>query len=60
MIGIIGGSGIYRFFETEEKKIVKTKYGEVKIKIVGYKGKKIVFLARHGEKHTVPPHSATT
>jgi len=56
MIGIIGGSGIYRFFETEQERIVKTRYGEVKINTMSYKGKEIVFLARHGEKHTVPPH----
>jgi 5'-methylthioadenosine phosphorylase len=56
MIGIIGGSGVYHFFETEEEKTVKTKHGEVKIKKTSYKGKEIAFITRHGEKHTVAPH----
>jgi len=56
MIGIIGGSGVYHFFETEKEKIVKTKYGDVKIKVTDYKGKEIAFLARHGEKHSIAPH----
>ncbi len=56
MIGIIGGSGVYHFFETEEEKTVKTKHGEVKIKNTRYKGKEIAFMTRHGEKHTVAPH----
>ncbi|MEA1993863.1 MAG: S-methyl-5'-thioadenosine phosphorylase [Euryarchaeota archaeon] len=56
MIGIIGGSGVYRFFETADEENVETTYGNVKVKRTSYGGKEIVFLARHGEKHSIAPH----
>jgi 5'-methylthioadenosine phosphorylase len=56
MIGIIGGSGVYHFGEKEEKISVETRYGSVEVKKTTYKEKEIVFLARHGENHAVPPH----
>ena len=56
MIGIIGGSGVYRVFEAEEEIVVKTRYGKVGVKKGEHRGREIVFLPRHGEKHAVPPH----
>lgn len=59
MIGLIGGSGFYKFFEKGAKEIsVKTKYGNPSDRITVGKifGKKVVFLPRHGKEHTIPPH----
>ncbi len=58
-IGLIGGTGLYNFFETKTKKIkVKTKFGlpSDKITIGNVFGKKIAFLPRHGKNHQLPPH----
>jgi len=56
-IGIIGGSGFYKFLKGKEV-LVKTPYGlpSDKILISEYAGQKIVFLPRHGKKHQFPPH----
>ncbi|MCF8010679.1 MAG: S-methyl-5'-thioadenosine phosphorylase [Clostridiales bacterium] len=57
-IGIIGGSGVYdpSILDEVEEREVGTQWGAVKVKIGSYKGKKIAFMARHGEDHSVPPH----
>ncbi len=57
-IGIIGGSGFYKLLglEDEEKVGVETPFGEVTVTIGIFAGKKVAFIPRHGEKHTVPPH----
>ncbi|HIP88674.1 MAG TPA: S-methyl-5'-thioadenosine phosphorylase, partial [Thermococcus paralvinellae] len=57
-IAIIGGSGVYdpKLLEDIREEEVKTSYGKIKVKIGTYKGEEIAFLARHGEKHSVPPH----
>ena len=52
---IIGGTGVYNAGEGISK-IVKTKYGEVELDILNIHGEEIVFLARHGKGHSVPPH----
>ncbi|SMB99436.1 methylthioadenosine phosphorylase [Thermanaeromonas toyohensis ToBE] len=56
-IAIIGGSGVYDpgMLEMREQR-VETPYGEVKLKIGLYQAEEIVFLNRHGEKHSLPPH----
>lgn len=59
MIGLIGGSGFYKFFGGKPKEIfVRTKYGNPsdKITVGTIFGKKVAFLPRHGRKHTIPPH----
>jgi 5'-methylthioadenosine phosphorylase len=58
MIGIFGGSGFYKLLENAERKKIETPYGDPSGEfIVGeYAGKKVVFLPRHGEHHSVPPH----
>ncbi|NPA12917.1 MAG: S-methyl-5'-thioadenosine phosphorylase [Aquificae bacterium] len=60
MLGIIGGSGLYDIegltIEGEER--ILTPYGEPSDNyiIASYKGKKVVFLPRHGRGHKYPPH----
>ena len=57
MIGGFGGSGFYSLLDDVRKEHLKTPYGEPSgdfaLGRVG--GQDIVFLARHGIKHTVPP-----
>ena len=56
--GVIGGSGFYRFFDDAERVPVRTPFGEpsgdVVIGLV--EGRRVAFLARHGEDHRLPPH----
>jgi len=57
MIGIIGGSGFYKFLDGQEVS-VETPFGKPSdnILISEHCGKKIAFLPRHGKKHQFPPH----
>jgi len=57
-IAIIGGSGVYdpRILSDIREEQIRTPYGEVRYKVGKYKGEEVLFLARHGEKHSVPPH----
>jgi len=57
-IGIFGGSGFYSLLENAEAVDIDTPYGKPsgKIMVGEYAGKRIAFLARHGEKHSLPPH----
>lgn len=56
MKAIIGGTGVYSASGESKKKIVGTKYGDVEVDIINVNGEEIVFLARHGSGHSVPPH----
>ncbi len=57
-IGIIGGTGITAFITDGEPLRVGTPYGPSPIITIGhFGGKEVAYLPRHGEKHTVPPHS---
>lgn len=53
---IIGGTGVYDTPGMTRTEIVETKYGSVEVEIVKWEGEEIVFLARHGKGHSVPPH----
>lgn len=59
-IGIIGGTGVYdpEIFKNIKPVDVKTPYGETSDSyIIGdFEKRKVAFLARHGRKHTIPPH----
>ena len=57
-IGVFGGSGFYSLLESVSEVKVDTPYGEPSDSLfVGdIHGKKVVFLPRHGRKHTIPPH----
>jgi 5'-methylthioinosine phosphorylase len=60
MLAIIGGSGLTQLanLEVTHRRVVRTPYGEpsgaLTFGTIG--GKAIVFLARHGYGHTIPPH----
>jgi 5'-methylthioadenosine phosphorylase len=57
-IGIIGGSGLYRLLEDARQVDVATPYGapssSLAVGLLG--GERVAFLARHGPRHTLPPH----
>ncbi|HHV38483.1 MAG TPA: S-methyl-5'-thioinosine phosphorylase [Tepidimicrobium sp.] len=53
---IIGGTGVYKAGNIVTKKVVDTMYGQVELDILDIDGEDIVFLARHGKDHSVPPH----
>ena len=57
-LGILGGSGLYEatFFDKKSEKIVKTTFGETsdRLQIGELDGLRIVFIPRHGRKHTIP------
>ncbi|MBO0713664.1 MAG: S-methyl-5'-thioadenosine phosphorylase [Acidimicrobiales bacterium] len=57
-IGIIGGSGFYRFLDDIEEVDAHTPYGPAAGPLaVGRVGDRAVaFLARHGPRHHLPPH----
>ncbi len=56
MKAIIGGTGVYSTGYNKREEKVSTKYGEVELDIVNIEGEEVVFLARHGRGHSVPPH----
>lgn len=60
MFGIIGGSGMAKLAVLEEprRQVVRTPYGEPSgaVTFGRLAGREIVFLARHGYGHTIPPH----
>lgn len=59
-IGIIGGTGLTRLPELEiiRREVVATPYGEPSGPLTHGRlgGREVVFLARHGYGHTIPPH----
>ncbi len=57
-VAIIGGSGVYKqsFLQGEREITVDTKFGPVLVKQGTYNGRDVLFMARHGKRHTVPPH----
>ncbi|MCK5022733.1 MAG: S-methyl-5'-thioadenosine phosphorylase [Candidatus Aenigmarchaeota archaeon] len=63
-IGIIGGTGVYSedMLEDVEVKKVSTPYGEPssEIKIGTFKGRRVAFIFRHGDSHSIPPHKVNS
>ena len=59
-IGIFGGTGIYDSGLLEDAKEITldTPYGKTSdsITVGTFQGRNIVFLPRHGKKHSIPPH----
>ncbi|HWC23016.1 MAG TPA: S-methyl-5'-thioadenosine phosphorylase [Flexivirga sp.] len=57
-IGVIGGSGFYSFFDSPERIHVDTPFGAPSDDIVvgDVDGRRVAFLARHGQGHRYPPH----
>jgi 5'-methylthioadenosine phosphorylase len=60
MFGIIGGTGLASIHELKvsKREIIRTPYGEPSQPLIfgSLAGNDIVFLARHGSGHTIPPH----
>jgi 5'-methylthioinosine phosphorylase len=59
-LAIIGGTGVYALAELADVETVEaqTRYGAPSgpVRIGTLAGKRVAFLARHGEGHGVPPH----
>ena len=59
-IAIIGGTGLYQLdgFEELERKQLITRWGEPSSEIIlmGDNNTRVLFLARHGLQHNIPPH----
>ncbi|MDW7677290.1 MAG: S-methyl-5'-thioinosine phosphorylase [Bacillota bacterium] len=53
---IIGGTGVYGMPGSSRQQTIQTPFGNVEVDIVTVSGEEIVFLARHGKNHSVPPH----
>ena len=60
LTAIIGGTGLTRLpeFDISHRKKMPTEWGEPSSDLIHGKlyGADVVFIARHGEKHTIPPH----
>lgn len=61
MFGIIGGTGLTQLKNLEiiRRQLVRTPYGDASQPLIfGHLGgHEVVFLARHGGGHTIPPHA---
>lgn len=59
-LAVIGGTGVYRLAELEdiESHVVETRFGlpSGPVRVGRLEGRRVAFLARHGEGHSVPPH----
>ncbi len=58
MVAIIGGTGVYELPGAEEReRTIPTPYGDASVTEVRLPdGQSLVFAARHGKGHAVPPH----
>jgi len=59
-LAVIGGTGLYDFpgLERVERRDAPTQFGVPSAAVVlgEFRGKRLAFLARHGEQHTLAPH----
>src|SRR5665811_1497568 len=57
-IGVIGGSGFYEFLGDSERVSITTPFGDPSDDLVlgNVGGRRVAFLARHGQGHRFPPH----
>jgi len=57
-VGIFGGSGLYRFLDDVEERVVETPYGPpaAPVSIGMVEDRRVAFLPRHGTRHQHPPH----
>lgn len=55
-IAIIGGTGVYDLGGTATPEFIETPYGQAAIFRARVGGSAVIFLARHGMGHAVPPH----
>ena len=57
-IAIIGGTGVYdpNILSGITDELITTPYGNVTVKTGTYRNRSVVFMNRHGDGHTLPPH----
>jgi 5'-methylthioadenosine phosphorylase len=57
-IGVIGGSGFYEFLTDAQRVRISTPFGDPSDDVVvgDLEGRRVAFLARHGQGHRFPPH----
>jgi 5'-methylthioinosine phosphorylase len=59
-LAVIGGTGLYRLAELEDVQTLQpeTRYGMPSgpVRMGRLEGRRVAFLARHGEGHSLPPH----
>lgn len=59
-LAIIGGTGVYALGQLQDAQAMQphTPYGELSgpVRVGGYAGRRVAFMARHGEGHSIPPH----
>lgn len=59
-LAVIGGTGVYRLpgLDWQDAVSVQTPFGPPSgpIRIADIRGRRVAFLARHGEAHSLPPH----
>jgi 5'-methylthioadenosine phosphorylase len=58
LIAIIGGTGVCdpNMLDNVKESSLDNFYGTIKYMEGTYKGKKLIFLPRHGKNHQIPPH----
>ncbi|HYP48459.1 MAG TPA: S-methyl-5'-thioadenosine phosphorylase [Thermoleophilaceae bacterium] len=58
LVGIFGGSGLYRLLDEVEEVAVDTPYGppSARVRIGAIEGTPVAFMPRHGDEHSLPPH----
>ncbi len=61
MLGVIGGTGLTQLanLQIRHRQLIRTPYGEPSGPLTygEISGKPVVFLPRHGNGHTIPPHA---
>ena len=57
-LAFIGGTGVYDpgILDHVDSEMINTPFGEVHYETGKFGDKEIIFMARHGIKHTIPPH----
>ncbi|MGI8846076.1 MAG: S-methyl-5'-thioadenosine phosphorylase [Thermoleophilaceae bacterium] len=58
MVGVFGGSGLYRLLDDVEEVALDTPYGppSARIRTGEIEGTPVAFMPRHGDDHSLPPH----
>lgn len=58
MLAVIGGTGFYDpgIIDNMEHLETQTPYGTVDCQLGEFRGRQVIFMARHGKGHSLPPH----
>lgn len=55
-MAVVSGSGMDDLFSPENRERVRTRYGSVEVNTLSRGGRVFYHLARHGPRHSFPPH----